>query len=370
MADKNLYRRGKTWWARFQVDGQDIRRSLRTASIVEARKRASGIKDELDHARFYGHARTTWEDAVGRYCIEVMPGALKPRTATRYLVTFRQVRSHLDGKYIDAITKRDIAALIGARKKIASNRTIRNDLTAISRVFASAIGWGLCEHNPALEYDRSLVRTRNLPIDLPTLEEVQKAIEAKSSFSKVIALASQTGMRQGEILGLQWRQVELNRGVISLTRTKTDAPRTIPLDGPLLSDAAGTLAGTPRHTISTLVFWHGDGQPFRNFAANFRAWRQRQKPPVRFRFHDLRHFFAVNYLRQGGYIYDLQQILGHASIKTTEIYLKYLTPEQKQHAMHPQSQIPAHVYAGQTEGDRAKMQQMAERRGFEPPIAR
>ena len=356
MADKNLYRRGKTWWARFQVDGQDIRRSLRTPLIGKARKRAQDIREELEHARFYGHARTTWQDAVGRYCIEVMPGAIKPNTAKRYLVTFRQIRDHMDGKYIDEITKRDIAALIGARKKVASNRTIRNDLTAISRVFASAIGWGICEHNPALEYDRSLVRTRNEPIDLPTPEEVQKAVDAKSSFSKVIALASQTGMRQQEILTLQWRQIELNRGVINLSRTKTDAARTIPLDGPLLSDAAGTLGGTPRHPISALVFWHGDGQPFRNFSANFRAWRRRQTPPIRFRFHDLRHFFAVNYLRNGGYIYDLQQILGHASIKTTEIYLKYLTPEQKQQSMRPQSQTPAHVYAGQNTGDHAKIQ--------------
>ena len=52
---------------------------------------------------------------------------------------------------------------------------------------------------------------------------------------------------------------------------------------------------------------------------------------MRFKFHDLRHLFAVRYLRDGGGIYALQGILGHTSVKTTEIYLAFLTPDQ-QHA--------------------------------------
>jgi len=47
-----------------------------------------------------------------------------------------------------------------------------------------------------------------------------------------------------------------------------------------------------------------------------------------FRFHDLRHWFSVNYLRRGGSIYTLSQILGHSSVKVTEIYLQFLTPEE------------------------------------------
>ncbi len=57
----------------------------------------------------------------------------------------------------------------------------------------------------------------------------------------------------------------------------------------------------------------------------------RGHPFVRFKFHDLRHLFAVRYLRDGGGIYALQGIPGHTSVKTTEIYLAFLTPDQ-QHA--------------------------------------
>ena len=47
-----------------------------------------------------------------------------------------------------------------------------------------------------------------------------------------------------------------------------------------------------------------------------------------FQFHDLRHLHAVNWLKDGRSIYDLQRRLGHTSIKTTEEYCKYLTAEE------------------------------------------
>jgi integrase len=49
----------------------------------------------------------------------------------------------------------------------------------------------------------------------------------------------------------------------------------------------------------------------------------------RFKFHDLRHYHAVLFLKDGRDIYDLQKRLGHSSIKVTEQYLTYLTAEEK-----------------------------------------
>lgn len=80
-----------------------------------------------------------------------------------------------------------------------------------------------------------------------------------------------------------------------------------------------------------------EARRFTNVASNFsdytrRAAARAAKAGVeyrRFRFHDLRHLFAVEYLREGrGGIYDLQRELGHTSVKTTEIYLDYLLPEE------------------------------------------
>jgi hypothetical protein len=62
-----------------------------------------------------------------------------------------------------------------------------------------------------------------------------------------------------------------------------------------------------------------------------RAQKLAQKEGARsrgMRFHDLRHEMAIRYLESGGSIYTLKKILGHGTIKQTEEYLDYLTPEQ------------------------------------------
>ena len=62
--------------------------------------------------------------------------------------------------------------------------------------------------------------------------------------------------------------------------------------------------------------------------------------PSRLKFHDLRHSFAVDHLRtRRGSISHLQQTQGDESIKTTELYPKFLTPEERQQA----KSMPAHA---------------------------
>jgi len=88
-----------------------------------------------------------------------------------------------------------------------------------------------------------------------------------------------------------------------------------------------------------LVFGREGDTALKNFASRYATWRRKNK--VGFRFHGLRHLFAVTYLQRGGDIYDLQRILGHASIKTTELYLDYLTPEERRTAMTGSAQTTA-----------------------------
>jgi integrase/recombinase XerD len=101
--------------------------------------------------------------------------------------------------------------------------------------------------------------------------------------------------------------------------------------------------------------------PYSQISSNFgriveatAAKAQKQEQDFRpFRFHDLRHVHAVNWLKSGRSIYVLQQRLGHTSVKTTEMYLAYLTPDEKQKVMFgtktsgPNSGTTAAVATGQ-----------------------
>ncbi|WP_256138145.1 tyrosine-type recombinase/integrase [Komagataeibacter swingsii] len=57
-------------------------------------------------------------------------------------------------------------------------------------------------------------------------------------------------------------------------------------------------------------------------------------PFTRFHIHDLRHAFAIRWLKAGGDIYHLSRHLGHTSVKTTEIYLSALTADELDHMLH------------------------------------
>jgi integrase len=331
---RNLYRRGDIWWARLAVDGREIRRSLRTSNRAEAEKRLAELKRQAEHTKFWGHERPTYAQAVVQWS-ETAASGLKPGTAARYRCSARALDPHFGNLYLDQLTKRTIACFVAARKKAdATNATIRRDLTALSRILAVAVASGWADENPARAWDRSVLRERRDPILPPGLAEIELvARAAPPAFSRLIRFAAQTGMRQEEVASLEWRDID--GAMVTLTRTKTSRPRTIRLATPG-GDATGTLAGTPRHIRSGWVFWHAQGDRYRQPATAFarlvgrvvadeaRAGRSFRA----FRFHDLRHAFAMRWLRAGGDIYALSQHLGHSSVTTTERYLGFRAFEE------------------------------------------
>ena len=93
------------------------------------------------------------------------------------------------------------------------------------------------------------------------------------------------------------------------------------------------LAQHPVPPHSAFLFLNRDGNTYASFAADFgnvirRVVAGEAKAGREFhrvRVHDLRHRFAVRWLKSGGDIYRLSRHLGHTSVKTTEGYLRYLT---------------------------------------------
>jgi hypothetical protein len=114
---RNLYRRGAIWWGRVQVAGTEHRRSLRTCDRAEANARFKTWKADLDRGARYGRSRHSWREAVTRYVHEVMPENLRPRTAARYLCSFRMVDPILAPLYLDQIDRRTRRRLPGARAR-------------------------------------------------------------------------------------------------------------------------------------------------------------------------------------------------------------------------------------------------------------
>lgn len=322
----NLYKRGTTWWARCTVAGVEHRHSLRTSNEGLAARRAAEWRERLIASAHFGENRPTWEEAFVAWSkhIATHVGA---KTGQRYAVSLRQIEPFVAGLYIDQIDKKLVSDIVaGRRAQSATTATIRRDLTALSSVLT------FCEDEYDIEGNAAKARLARLrekrePIVLPVAADVERVIaRAPGALAVLIRTAWLTGCRQDELVTAERRNVDWQRGQLTIVG-KGRKLRAVPLT----QAALDTLRTVPAHLHSPLLFHHG-GEPYRNVASRFRELvlsAQKAAQGFRaFRFHDLRHLFAVEYLKAGGSIYALQQILGHSSVKVTEMYLAYLTPAE------------------------------------------
>lgn len=136
----------------------------------------------------------------------------------------------------------------------------------------------------------------------------------------VVLIALTTGARIGEIFRLRWPDILLNEGLIAIrAKLKHGKMRYVPLAPELVAE----LARLPRAIDDDRLFppklgATGERQRVEGSFATILATASIND----FRFHDLRHTFASWYMMNGGDLYELAKILGHANIKMTERYAK------------------------------------------------
>lgn len=140
----------------------------------------------------------------------------------------------------------------------------------------------------------------------------------------VLELLYGSGLRVGEIAGLAIDRVDLDRGRV-LVRGKGDKEREVPMSDhavdatdAYLSAGRPTMAGEDRSTL----FFNRKGKPFtgRDIRAMVEQYAVRVLPGRRITPHSLRHSFATHLLEGGADIRAVQELLGHASVATTQRY--------------------------------------------------
>lgn len=352
--DRNLYRRGDTWWCRYVLGGREQRRSLGTPDVRKARKeRDSILREVADRREGKAPPEThTWQQAVRGYLAlaagHVASGELAAETEKRYGVSIVQITLALAGEPeedgsttpvpLSSITRATVLEFVEARREEErAPSTILNDLTAWSRVLAYAEGKGWLEVNVARSLDRKMfVGTNSAELCPPTDEQVAELIQEVGEWSADMALLirwlRETGMRLAEALNARAEDVHPDRQRITLSeRVKGGKVRTIHL-----GRAAALLDQMPRkgrlfaglHRDSAVVStrygqWRRQRQARENRAAA-ESGREAEEL-LRFRLHDERHAYAIaSIIDDDTCIYRLREHLGHGSVTTTESYVRYL----------------------------------------------
>jgi integrase/recombinase XerD len=335
------YWRNGVLWGRVRLTGKPaFQRSLDTDDPKIAARRIEAIKAELNGRVKHGEARYAFSEATAAWGVN-LTDRVSANTASRYLCSLGQLASYLNDKFIDQINGTLIADIIrGRRANGVTIATVKRDLVALSSVMGFCIDEGWLEANPVLPRLGRLKERRD-PIVLPEHDHIKIIVQrAPGRLADLIRAALLTGCRMDELVSAKRSQFDDNKRQLTVVG-KRNKMRTIDL-----SDVAMEVLRRAALDKADWLFSH-DGQKYRQVSSRWRnlcdGSAGHAGPDndgiVPFPFHNLRHRYAVDYLKtplpEGGTpsIYLLSQHLGHTSVKTTEIYLAYLSPTEKQAVM-------------------------------------
>jgi integrase/recombinase XerD len=157
-------------------------------------------------------------------------------------------------------------------------------------------------------------------------EDVQKVLNSikKPRDKLLFRTMCHTGLRASEVLGLKPVDLDFNEGFLSVIG-KGSKFRRIPVDSETLKQLHAHIYNNLRNQPNERIFKITRQDLF----YLVRKWgsivsRNDLHP------HELRHTFAVHFVKNGGDIRMLQQILGHSKLETTSIYLQFKTKDLKQ----------------------------------------
>jgi integrase len=148
-----------------------------------------------------------------------------------------------------------------------------------------------------------------------------------------------TGARKNEVLQACWQDVDWQKSSWRIPKTKSGKVRHVPLSRgalELLSKLQNQIKLD--HMGKRAIFANPEtGKPFISFFYSWNSARVRAGMPE-FRIHDLRHSFASYLVNAGRSLYEVQELLGHADIKTTSRYA-HLSRERLAQAVEHVPQI-------------------------------
>lgn len=308
----SLYQRNKTFWITYIDNGRKISRSLRTKD----KKAATFLKNQIENKLALGHSPLPDNTKSALEAFQEFKQYREGRLSLKHCYNdhYRIERFIKDSNIIQIrnITEESLKKHLDERIKGGiSNQTANHTIRCVKTFLNFCLKQKYVQEN-------LISRMPKYPIDQKeprylTKEETQKllSIAEGSVIYLPIAIALFTGMRQGEILRLLWQDIDFKFNNITVHISKTKKFRKVPLHAKLrkILEQFKKPNGLVFDKSLRILEWE--------FSKLKRLMPKETKP---FRFHDLRHTFASLMIRSGVDILTVSKLLGHADVKTTQIY--------------------------------------------------
>lgn len=346
----------ESWYGQWRVGERRIKRRLGT-------RRQAGSRDGLTRSQAERKlqgliAETSSEPADRDYTVGEIGRLLlshlatlgrKPSTLGDYESYLRvHIEPFFGDRRAGQIGRREIEAFMAAKRAEGkATKSVLNYLGFLHSIFAFAERRGLVGTNPVRQVDKPRVVDSDPDVRFLDDGELKRLVGAvpgdlRGSTERPLYLtAAMSGLRQGELIALRWRDVDFAAGRIRVRRSfvrgqfgtpkSRRSTRSVPMAGRVANELELLLERTSYRDEDDLVFAHPQtGGPldrsrlFKRFKA---AARRAGIDGVRF--HDLRHTFGTRMAAAGVPLRTLQEWMGHRDFKTTLVYADYQPSERE-----------------------------------------
>jgi integrase len=360
----SIYQRANgTWCATISVGydntGKRKRRTLfgesKQAVLDKLKKQAS----EVTHLQGVDSQRIKVGAYMDRWLKDAAMARVRPTTYANYEgVIKNHIKPYIGGLQLAKLAALNIHGMYSSMQQSGkSAETIRLVHAVLRRALKQAVRWRLIPYNMSADVDRPKVEKADItPL---TADQVNRLIEAARDerLEAIYIMAVTTGMRLGELFGLQWCDVDLRgravmvqhslqelKGILTLAEPKTARARRR-IDLPQMAVDA-LIRHKARMMTEGLagcewVFCNAAGGPLRRSHFHFDEFKPLLKraslPDIRF--HDLRHTSATLLLSHGIHPKVVQERLGHSQISVTLDTYSHVLPTMQLEAAGKFDQI-------------------------------
>ncbi len=329
----SIQKKWNTYYIVFRIyDSETGKRKLKWVPAGRSKRAAERklveLMGEVHNGTYREIKKTTFARFADLWLESYAKTKTKPSTLESYqLIINKHLKPVFGGYLLTDITTVMLQRYVANRLDKVKPKTVINEIVPIKKMFKHAVRWGYLKVSPAEYVERPRVEKEEMSILNP--KEVGLLLKHVAPKHKAFFLtAILTGMRRGELLGLQWDDIDWNNSQIHVRRSiwkgKFVSPksrasiRKIDMSPNLVMELKKHKLASPTSELD-LVFCNSKGKPLdpdslvkRHFIPTLKRAKIK-----RVRFHDLRHTNTALRIEENQNIKYIQNQLGHASIQTT-----------------------------------------------------
>jgi integrase len=334
-----------TWEIQIYTKGQDgkTRRYYETVkgSRHDANARRRELLTSLDKGVTIPSAKITLAEQLNNWLNGYVKTNCSPRTLEGYQsIIERHLIPALGQVQLKQLNPQAIQSYYGRACESLSARSVHHQHRVLSQALKYAVRQGYLGHNPCELVDAPSPRKKTMQTLNPSEVEALLDTAQDSYYYPIIYTAVSTGLRQAELLGLRWRDMDLDMLSISVTQVLYKRGGICEFKPPKTEHSRRRVSMTPKLasflrdyrldreilfrelgrsiTLDDLIFADIEGRPIDPGVLSHNFNRLVKRTGLEgVRFHDLRHTFASIMLLAGAKPKVISEALGHASVAFT-----------------------------------------------------